>query len=123
MTESAGLIVDRDGLFFVPASVARKIVRKRVVSHIPGTQLGMALVSGRVVSVLSISERETDLLLCEVAGEDIAVAGLEVVASGTWPRIDGGIEYDGGRVRELDLATVLAVHRPSTLPPPRSESP
>jgi hypothetical protein len=49
LERAAGVVVEYEQeLYFVPAHVAQRIVSKPVVSRIPGTDLGIALVTCRV---------------------------------------------------------------------------
>src|SRR5688572_10852895 len=68
--------------YFVPANVGLSVVRKPVISRVPGTGLGMALLGGRVTSVVDLGAGGDELLVCDVEGEPIALSGLSVLGSG-----------------------------------------
>jgi hypothetical protein len=85
---------------FVPASVAQRIVRRPVISWVPGAPLGMALIAGRVVPVVEIGDG-SDALVCEVEGEPIALAGVSGVRSGFFEATEQGVDLDGERVALL----------------------
>jgi|SRR5690606_24211692 len=112
MTRVGGLLVEREGqLGFLPASVAQCLVDDAVVTRVPGTQLGMTLVAGRVVLVLSVGEpapSPSPLLLCELAGELVAVAGLRVLDVGLFEATGGGVRVGHQVAAALDLGAELA---------------
>ena len=80
---AAGLLVRNKGqLAFVPAALVRFIRYDVVVTPFPGTELGMALLGGRVVPVVSLGPGERALVVCDFDGETIAFSGLEPLRSG-----------------------------------------
>jgi hypothetical protein len=104
----SGLVVRVGGqLFFVPSSLARKVVHRTAVSRVPGTQLGMALVGGQVVSVIELGHRHDQLLLCEPGGEPVAFAGVEAIAAGWFDPEGGRVRFDGQAIPELDVVGEL----------------
>lgn len=104
----AGLIVQLGGnLRFVPHQLARRVVYQAVVSSVPGTPIGMALVGGHVVSVIDLGKPGRELLVCELHGEPVAFAGLVALASGSYEAKPGGVWFQGEPVPELDLANEL----------------
>jgi len=105
---AAGVVVEYDqALFFVPASVAQRIVPKPVVSRVPCSELGVALVSGKVTSVIDLDQRGSELLVCDVEGEAVAFSGMKVVGCGFYPRRGNGIALGDELVPELDVTTLL----------------
>ncbi len=100
----SGLVV-RVGelLYFVPGNLARRVVYRAAVSRVPGTPIGMALVSGQVVSVIELGRPRAELLLCEPGGEPVALAGVEAVAAGWFEQDAGSVEFEGQTVPELDV--------------------
>jgi hypothetical protein len=105
---AAGVVVEYDqALFFVPASVAQRIVPKPVVSRVPGTELGIALVSGKVTSVIDVEQKGGELLVCDVGGEAVAFSGMKVVGCGFYPRRGNGIALGDELVPELDVTALL----------------
>lgn len=113
MTERVGgVLVQRAGqLEFVPEHVLRRIVPRPVVSRVPGTELGLALIAGRVVSVISVApDDRTDgvLLLCTVGDEVVALSGLGVVFSGLFESDSGVVSWEGQRVPTLDVGALVA---------------
>jgi hypothetical protein len=107
-----GLIVRRGGrLHFIPSSVARRVVARPAVSRVPGTELGLSLIQGRVMAVLAlgrpgVTETSThaELVVCDLTTDCVAVSGLEVVASGLYPSAVQGVTVEGRLVPELDIA-------------------
>ncbi len=120
---TAGLLVKLDHLWFLPAEIARKVVRPPKVSDVPGVPLGIALVDGRVVSVIRVSSNNGDLVLCDVNGETVALSGFEVVASGAFTASADGVVHEGREIRTFDVSATLDARRASTFPPPASSSP
>lgn len=105
---AAGVVVEYDhALFFVPASVAQRIVPKPVVSRVPGTEIGIALVTGKVTSVIDVDQRGNELLVCDVEGEAVAFSGMKVVGCGFYPRRGNGIALGDELIPELDVNTLL----------------
>lgn len=80
---AAGLLVRRGGqTAFIPAAVVRFIRYDVVVTPFPGTELGMALLAGRIVPVISLGPSGRALVVCDVEGETIAFSGIEPLRSG-----------------------------------------
>jgi hypothetical protein len=80
---AAGLLVRYRGeLAFIPASVARFIRYDVVVTSFPGTDLGMALLTGRIVPVIALGPAGRALVVCDIDGETIAFCGIEPQKSG-----------------------------------------
>jgi hypothetical protein len=112
MGSRAGLVVRaEDGLHFIPASVARTLVAAPEVSPVPGTGLGMALVSGEVVAVLSLGGAGSALVVCDVGGELVGFSGLSPEASGFFEAVPGGVAFGSQQALDLDLAELLAKRR------------
>jgi hypothetical protein len=108
MARRAGLVVrGGTGLHFIPAAVARGLVAAPVVSLVPGTEIGMALVSGEVVAVLPLGEGGGGLIVCEVEGELVGFSGLRPEAAGFFEEIDGGVLFGSERALELNLGAEL----------------
>ena len=108
MGKIAGVVVEQAGVLrFVPASVAQRIVPRTVISMVPGTELAMTLVEGRVVSVLSLGSVRRELLVCDVEGEAVALAGLDIVASGFYDAHPEGVKVGSAIVPLLDVAAEL----------------
>ncbi len=100
----AGLVLrGKRGLHFISAQVARGLVPRPEVSQLPGTELGMALVGGEVVPVLTLGESSGALVVCDVGGELIAFSGLNPEAAGFFEPTDTGVRYGAERAVELDL--------------------
>jgi hypothetical protein len=105
---TAGVVVELNGrLCFVPATIAQRIVPKPVVSHVPGSDLGMALVGGRVTSVIDVEEGGADLLVCDIDGEAVALSGLKICGCGFYAKRERGIALGNEIVPELDVTTLI----------------
>ena len=105
-----GLIVRRGGkLHFIPSSVARRVVTRPAVSRVPGTELGLSLIQGRIMAVIALGPSPgnggADLVVCDVQTDSVALSGLEVISSGVYDRSADGVLRDGQSVPELDVAT------------------
>jgi hypothetical protein len=106
--KTAGVVVESEGrLCFVPASVAQRIVPKPVISRVPGSEHGMALVAGRVTSVIDVEEGGSDLLVCDIEGEAVALSGLKIYGCGFYPKHGNGIALGDELVPELDVAALI----------------
>jgi hypothetical protein len=109
MSERVGGIVVRrgDALGFVPAEVARRVVQRPVVSRVPGTDIGLALIAGRVIAVVAVApERSTapELVVCDIGTDLVALSGLEVVEAGTYDREGDVVVLHGQPVPLFDVA-------------------
>jgi len=105
---TAGVVVTLDEqLYFVPAEVAGRIVQRPVVTRVPGTHIGMALIGGRVVTVIHVGPRRDELLLCEVEGELLALSGLSVCGSGFYPREGDQVRVDDQLVPAFNVKGAL----------------
>jgi hypothetical protein len=80
---ASGLLVRFEGRpAFIPSTMVRFIRYDVVVTQVPGTELGMALLGGRIVPVITLGPEGKALLVCEVDGEAVAFSGLEPIKSG-----------------------------------------
>jgi len=106
---SAAVIVRRpEGRAFVRAEHARQIVPEPVISRVPGSALGMALVSGRVLGVLELGQPSGALLVCQPQGETVALSGLTIESVGFYPLdASGAVLVDGESIPELYVDRLL----------------
>ncbi len=112
LTRTAGVVVEFESrLYFVPARLAERIVSKPEVSRVPGSELGIALVSGRVTSVIDVEEGGNDLLVCDIEGEAVAFSGLKVYGCGFYPRRGNGITLGDELVPELEVSALIHQRR------------
>jgi hypothetical protein len=103
----AGVVVTTDDRrFFVPAEVAKKLISEPTITPVPGTDFGMALVSGHVVAVVWLGKSSGAALVCEVEGEILALAGVAPQQSDFFEAAPGGVRVDGERVPDLDVAAI-----------------
>lgn len=104
-TEAGVVVGIGDQLYFAPAVNVRVISEQPPITPVPGTALGIALIDGRVVAVLTLGPRQGPLLLCDESGEQVALSGLTVLGSGEYPVEDSAVLVDGRRVARLDVAS------------------
>lgn len=90
-------------LFFLPATIASKVLPMPVVARVPGAPeelVGVALVEGEMVPVVAVGELEgrgarrpkgarpradnRPMLVCTYHGERVGLVGLEIAATGTF---------------------------------------
>lgn len=109
MTRGA-VIQTEEGRFFVPSREAHSITGNVKVTPVPGSRLGIALVEGRVLSVLKLGDQREHVLLCEFQGQSLALSGVTVLATGEFPasRAEGCV-FAGERLARLDLAARFRV--------------
>jgi hypothetical protein len=125
MASAAGRIVrSEDQIWFISEDVIEQVVPRAVVSPIPGSPLLMTLVDGDVLPVLPLGRLDLPLLVCVVATERIALAGLQVAATGNFERRGDGahVVFEERSVSQLDLTSPLDLLTPSTRNPPSSGS-
>jgi chemotaxis signal transduction protein len=105
--------------FFLPASVAIKVLPMPVVARVPGAPpdlVGVALVEGEMVPVVALAELvpmrsgrdNRPMLVCSFHGERIGLVGLEIVATGKFTGDETHIDHQGERIEAFDVASVLA---------------
>lgn len=109
MDKLGGMLVEYGAeRYFVPAAQAQRVVRRSVISAVPGTRVGITLYEGRVIPVLGLATSAgEDLLVCELRGELVAVGGLRVLRAGFFEPDPGGVRLDGRVVTPLDLSAAL----------------
>jgi chemotaxis signal transduction protein len=117
-----------DALFFLPASIAGKVLPMPGVARVPGAPeelVGVALVEGEMVPVVAVGElgsrgprrSKSDrpradnrpMLVCTYLGERIGLVGLEIVATGVFD-VPGGerVVHAGAEVPPFDVAAVVS---------------
>lgn len=125
-------------LFFLPATIAMKVLPVPEMAHMPGGPIelrGVALVDGDMIAVLDAgdpiprsgrSEPASEpaggaMLVCSFLGEKVGLVGIEVVATGRFDRAgdvahpsgsssqDNVVKFDGGEVaKTFDVADIIA---------------
>jgi hypothetical protein len=109
MAPRAGLLVRRGGeRLFIPASIARHLVPSPRLSKVPWDTAQMALVGGEVVAIVELGDPSGVLVLCDIAGQSVALSGLFAERAGFWPASGNGVRVDDADVPALDLAAELA---------------
>jgi chemotaxis signal transduction protein len=124
-----GGVVFRVGeeLFFLPATIASKVLPMPGVARVPGAPaelVGVALVEGEMVPVVAIGELEgrgsrrpkgsrrrpdsRPMLVCSYLGERVGLVGLEMLASGSFDVDDADHVVHGGvPAPRFDVAAVI----------------
>ncbi len=107
MTGGVVFRVDEE-LYFLPASIAAKVLPMPDVARVPGGPeelVGVALVEGEMIPVVAVSELDRrgprrahagerarvdnrPMLVCTVLGERVGLVGLEVLATGRFESPD-----------------------------------
>ena len=112
MSVVTGLLVKLGGRArIIPGDVAREVRRGSLVSRVPGSDLHMTLVRGRVVPVIALGESTDSLVLCEITGEVVGLLGLEVIASGFLDASSSGLTESQPPAEMLDVAALVATLR------------
>lgn len=118
-----------DAQYFLPATVASKVLPMPGVAPVPGAPaelVGVALVEGELIPVVAVgtlgipSSRRTvspsrpradnrAMLVCTYLGERVGLVGLEVLETGLFETTDGDDVLHAGKTAPLfDLAAVVA---------------
>jgi len=128
--ETVGAVVfrvERD-VFFLPASVAVKVLPMPPVARVPGGPadlLGVALVDSEIVPVVAVGDVERlraravgplargrenrPMLVCAYLGERIGLVGVEILATGRFGTTAADeLAYPGGSARIFDVGGVFA---------------
>ncbi|MEP7050089.1 MAG: hypothetical protein ABJB12_07040 [Pseudomonadota bacterium] len=109
MAPRAGLLVKRGGeRLFLAASIVRQLVPLPRLSKMPWDCAQMALVAGEIVAVVELAPPSGVLVLCEHAGQTLALSGLHAEQVGFWPATSAGVRVNGADVPALDLGLALA---------------
>lgn len=98
-------------LYFLPATVAVRLAPVPPVGRVPGAPesiVGLALVDGEMVPVVSIGEARTSMLVVQYLGERIGLVGVEVAATGRFEAMHDRVTYLGELARLFDLSGVIA---------------
>lgn len=109
MTERGAAVIVRgpSGRSFVRAEKAQQIVPQPTISRVPCSELGMALVGGRVVSVVELAASKGALLLCQYDGEAVGISGLLIERVGFFDISSQGARVDDDLLPELVPEEVL----------------
>lgn len=103
----AVVVVGPEGRAFVRAELTQQIVVQPTVSRVPNTGVGMALVGGRVVSVLELGEPSRALLVCEIDGETVAFSGLGIEQVGLFEIDERGAQVGNELLPELAIRELV----------------
>jgi hypothetical protein len=83
------------------------VLRGATVTLVPGTRLGLTAYEGRVICVFELGQRRGELVICDLRGELVALAGLRVVESGTFEAAAAGVQVGSRVIPELDVSAEL----------------
>ena len=128
-----GGVVFRVGgeLWFLPASIAMKVMPIPEMAEVPGGPLelrGVALVDGNMIPVVDAldepwgrlerlerrtaphSNHKEAMLVCAVLGETLGLVGIDVVATGRFEQGEsaGEVKHDTEIARTFDVAALVA---------------
>jgi hypothetical protein len=118
-----GLLLSIDGaVHFLPADVALRVTPRPRVTPVPGAPpelLGVAMHEGGIVPVLAVGSANGEMIVCQQGGELMGLVGGTIVRGGSFDVVVGEpdtIEYEGHRVRTLDVAALYARVQSSARP-------
>jgi chemotaxis signal transduction protein len=118
-----------DALFFLPATIANKVLPMPGFARVPGAPeelVGVALVEGEMVPVVAVGPLETrgsrrppsserpradnrPMLVCTYLGERIGLVGLEIVATGQFDATSPeSVLHDGVPAVLFDVGAVAS---------------
>lgn len=106
-TRGGVLVLRNDELRFIDASVAQRVLRGATVTRVPGAPIGLTVHEGRVICVFELGSSRGELVVCDVRGELVALAGLRVVESGMFEAAENGVRVESRAAPELDVAAEL----------------
>jgi hypothetical protein len=98
-------------LFFLPATVAQRVVPVPKMGRIPGAPpdlCGLALVEGEMIPVVSLAEPRTAMLVVQYLGERLGIVGIDVVATGRFETTHDHVLHSGEHARLFDVSAVVA---------------
>lgn len=102
--------VERE-LFFLPATVAQRVVPVPQIGRIPGAPpdlCGLALVEGEMIPVVALAERRTAMLVVQYLGERLGIVGVDVIATGRFETQHDHLVYRDEHARLFDVSAVVA---------------
>jgi chemotaxis signal transduction protein len=116
-------------LYFLPASIASKVLPMPGVARVPGAPVelvGVALVEGEMVPVVAIGDLDArgsrrpppadrpradnrPMLVCTYLGERVGLVGLTIVATGRFESADGEkVSHEGVEAVVFDVGEVFS---------------
>lgn len=108
MVARGGIVLETGrGHRFLPAEVATAVVPAATVVPVPGLAwpaVGLVLTEDRVATVLQVGSLGSEhMIVCQIDGGSVALAGARVVATGVFSGDDEGVEWQGMRAEGLDV--------------------
>ncbi len=116
-------------LYFLPATIASRVLPMPVVARVPGGPaelVGVALVEGEMVPIVALAPIDTrgprrqttadrpradnrPMLVCTYLGERVGLVGLEIIATGRFQTADPEHVTHGGATAALfDVGAVFS---------------
>ncbi len=113
MKSAAGLVLQARGeRRFLPALFVENVVPMPRLSAVPGSSQKLALVRGRVISVVELGPPSSHLVVCLRDGEPVGLSGARVERTGFFPELGDGVELDGEAIAPFDLKRELESRTP-----------
>lgn len=116
-------------LYFLPATIASKVLPMPIMAHVPGAPaelVGVALVEGEMVPVVAVGELDQrasrrpkaterpradnrPMLVCTYLGERVGLVGLEIIATGRFDSSHADqVSHDGVHAELFDVGAVFS---------------
>lgn len=113
MQSTQGGVVFRVGseLFFLPATVAQRVVPVPQIGRIPSAPpdlCGLALVDGEMIPVVALAGSRTAMLVVQYLGERVGIVGVDVIASGRFETQHDRVVHRDEHARLFDVSAVVA---------------
>lgn len=112
--EHGGIVFRARGqLSFLPASIAVKVMPAPAIARVPGGPAalrGVALVDGDMIAIIEAGDATSKaILVCALLGEHVGLIGVDIVATGRFPAVDGGdVRHESEIARAFDIASLIA---------------
>lgn len=108
-----GGVVFRVGveLMFLPATVATRIASVPSIGRVPGAPpdlVGLALVDGAMIPVVSVGSPRSSMLVVSYLGERLGVVGIDVVSTGRFETVHDHVVHEGEHARLFDVSAIIA---------------
>lgn len=108
-----GGVVFRVGaeLFFLPATVAMRVVPVPRIGRVPGGPpelVGLSLVDGEMIPVVAVGASRSAMLVVSYLGERVGLVGVDLVASGRFEAVHDHAIHAGEHARLFDVSAVIA---------------
>lgn len=98
-------------LFFLTATVAVRVEPIPRTGRVPGAPpelLGLALVDGDMIPVVSVGPSRSAMLTVLYLGERVGLVGLDVVATGRFESVHDHVVHADEHARPFDVGAAIA---------------